>query len=411
MQEPKKEKQFKDPLPIEALKFGNVVHQLCGEACIAGSAPLAKYFYNLSQQNDSEQLGQPLQKILNNIDCNDVDVFAPLFPRKLAKGRASTTFHKLSRSQQARYLDSRHTHPKQNPTKIFTLMKCELGLWEHGLEMCDVQQKMFDQKGFCMDQCNIWNEAVNLGIRHIFNFKLRYCINKQPCNVQMQLILLDGHPRQGQSWQDFITGSFDIDIVRGTAKIDDITALGQLDFEPYILDKIHSGVFTYNIRNCIDLDTLVSRIQKYLKRGFQLDNLEFADDCCKLFRLHVMRKLRYHLTSTICYKWFDDSEYPLGVATAVIPIIKQYVQGPAYEKRIFRAMQLEEMRRKFDKNNWWSVGFEKICKHDFENVIRREQTTRWAVLCIERAFLAWKTKNTAKKPTTQLLGKRKQRSP
>ena len=117
MQEPKKEKQFKDPLPIEALKFGNVVHQLCGEACIAGSAPLAKYFYNLSQQNDSEQLGQPLQKILNNIDCNDVDVFAPLFPRKLAKGRASTTFHKLSHIQQARYLDSKHTYPKKNQPK------------------------------------------------------------------------------------------------------------------------------------------------------------------------------------------------------------------------------------------------------------------------------------------------------
>ena len=432
MEEPEEENEINDPLPIEALQFGNVLHELCGEACIAGSAPLAKYFHNLRQQNDAEELSETLQKILSSIDSNDVDVFAPLFPRKLAKKRASKNFHKMSRKQQARYLESRFTYPNRDPTKVCTLLKCELGLWEVGLEMHDINQKAFDEQGVSRDQCSLWNEAVNIGIRHIHNFKLRYSKDKKPCNVQMQLILLDGLPPQEQSWEDYITESFDIDIVKGTAKIDDINDLGTLNFKPHLLEKIRRGVFSYNIRNCIDLDTLVSRIQKYLKRGFQLDNLEFANDCSDLFRLHVTRKLRYHLTSTICYKWFEDNGYQLGIATAVLPTIKRFVRGPTYAKRIFRAMQLEEMRRKFEKNDWWSVGHQKLCKDDFEWIVREEQSKRcavlrierWllackeknlrleeskrvAVLRIERWFLACKKKNAAKKPSAQLLGKRK----
>lgn len=218
----------------------------------------------------------------------------------------------------------------------------------------------------------------------------------------MQLILLDGLPRQDQPWEDFITASFDIDIAKGIATIGDVSAFGKLTFPPSVSQKINHGVFTHTIRNCCDLDTLVRRIQKYLKKGFLLDDLRFSDDCSQTYRLHVARRFHYHLCSTICYKWFGDACVPAGVTKDLLPTIRQFLKEPPHAKRLFRALQLETMRRKFESNGWWSVGLTDIYKCQFDDVILREHAKQCAVSRIENWFLAWKKKNKKKRNSSTI---------
>ena len=374
-----------DPLPIEALQFGNVVHELCKEACIAGSAPLAKYFHNIKETQGLSGHEPRITNILNKISSNDADVFAPMCPSSLARMRALPTFDTLSNHQKA-------WHVREPPSPYpFELVNCKKLLRKrYGLKVCRIKERSFNLVGLSCDDYNIWNEAINLGIRRIYNFKLKHIGNKKPCKVEMQLILLDGIPRQNQPWEDFITTSFDIDIVKGVATIDDISNLGKLTFEPCLLQKIRQGMFSYKIRNCIDLNTLISRIKKYLARGFFLADLEFDNDCCKLYRLHAQRKLQCHISSTMCYKWFDDNCLPLGVVTDLLPTIKGFLEEPTYAKRIFRAMQLEQMRLKLERNGWWTSSVTLIHKCELETIVLREHATRCAVLRIERWFLAQK---------------------
>ena len=77
-----------DPLPTEALLAGHAVLELCGEACLTGSAPLTKYFWNLSRETPTEKLPPAVKIIFDNIKSNDIDTFAPFCPTKLADSRA-----------------------------------------------------------------------------------------------------------------------------------------------------------------------------------------------------------------------------------------------------------------------------------------------------------------------------------
>ena len=171
---------MKDPLPIEALQIANVVHELCGEACLAGSAPLAKHFHNIKAEGNTLQHNPTIQKILKKITSNDVDIFAPMFPARLAKVRASSNTHKLSHQQKAMFFRFDDEDNEENHV-AFELAQCETLLGKrYGLQMCDAKQSIYSELGVSYGEYSFWNEALNLGIRNIFNFKLKHVGTDNP---------------------------------------------------------------------------------------------------------------------------------------------------------------------------------------------------------------------------------------
>ena len=226
---------MEDPVPIEVLNFASVVHELCGEACLTGSAPLTKHFYNIQKGSSAAKLTPAEKKILPRIKSTDIDVFAPFSPSRLAKQRSLACFDNLSVRQRAVYLSSSAGDPDVRMGH-FTLCECEYLLWKrYGLEVCNVEQKVFTEVGIWLNNHGIWNQAANAGIRNIYNFKLKYTKDQDregkilPCEVQ--LILVDAFPKQGQTWHEFTTDKFDIDIVKGSITIDEPSTLGKVLFE------------------------------------------------------------------------------------------------------------------------------------------------------------------------------------
>ena len=381
-------KSMKDPLPIEAMQFANIVHELCGEACLAGSAPLAKYFYNLKHSAPQAVNTCGIQRILDNIDSNDIDIFAPFCPMRLAKQRSHDSFDRLTPREKHCYLRFSFVSEKNCVFGNFMLSDCGYLLWKrHRLQACDIKQRDFTEIGDWFENYNIWNDAAKVGIRKMCNFKLRR-INGEALEANLQLILVDGHPKQGEEWHHFITSKFDIDIVKGIARIDRGDRLGELVFEEAVFDALREGRFSYTIRNCIDCKTILQRVNKCVDRGFVLASFGFDDSCSPDYRRHIMRDLHCHLGPRLCYKWFSSAGIDVGQTAAVIPSVVKYLKVPPHSPRMLRIMQVEALRSQFQDNDWYSPGCRKVHQVAFNRAIADERKTKYAALFIERWWIA-----------------------
>jgi hypothetical protein len=76
----------------------------------------------------------------------------------------------------------------------------------------------------------------------------------------IQLIFIYALPGPGQSWAHYITSSFDIDIVKGIARIDSTEHLGEINFEEETLKHVQAAKFDYLIQPCIAFDKHLKRV-------------------------------------------------------------------------------------------------------------------------------------------------------
>ena len=267
--------QIPDPLPREVLLVAHSIFQLCGEACITGSAPLTKLFYDHATGIKKQQNFCNLDLILKNIRSNDVDIFAPLSPGRLADSRKldsqGITTNSMERAQiaETRSQCINFYHPE------FSFDAFEEFLFiQHGYRI--INHKTIFVHPHSIDEETHWNwSGATSGIARIHNFGL--CHPSKQFNLQ--LILVDSYPPPNQDWLTFITNNFDISIVKAGVHIEHLDSLGKLIFPDKLLNQIISGSFTYFVRPGVPYKEMLQRIFKYTKRGFKLNNMCFHQDC------------------------------------------------------------------------------------------------------------------------------------
>ena len=277
---------LKDPLPTEALQFARIVYEVCGEACLSGSAPLTKHLLNLFQENCSGGLSG----VIDRCKSNDIDIFAPMYPARLERSRELerrgiiTPNMSDSELAKARY----HFIPKEN--NQFNLHTClVMLLLRHGVGTCEINVRELNRLGIEHDCYGAWSDATSFGVNSIIDLKL---IKKDGAilDASIQLILIDAYPRPLQEWHKFVTDRFDINIARGIARIDCASRLGQLVFDENDLRSLEDGKFTFVIRNCVPFKVVLRRIQKYRKKGFMLEKLCFSKSCSAEYREHIVKR-------------------------------------------------------------------------------------------------------------------------
>ena len=176
---------------------------------------------------------------------------------------------------------------------------------KHHLKVADLKIKECDELGWDDDEYGCWDQAAMLGIRSVFELKLR--TTKRPlwsdtCTIpnKIQIAFVDAIPRPTQTWENFITSSFDMDVVKGVAKIDCRATLGELAFDADVLNAIHTGRFSCTIRPCVAVRSIIKRICKCRYRGFTLESFDFSDECQPDCKHLVMEQFHCIFGGTFC---------------------------------------------------------------------------------------------------------------
>ena len=363
---------MKDPLPMQALLVGHLIHELCGEACITGSSPLTKYFWNLVNKQKSK-LSLSHQIIITKISSNDIDIFAPMNPRKLAHSRQLDEVGITEGNMQPAELRTIRNQMMLTSEKEFSFQDFdELLFQHHGYIITNHTSKDFDHFGIGENQYFPWNEGAHAGIRCIHNFKLS-CLEE---DMNFQLILIDAFPLPGETWHHFVTKRFDINIVTGHVEIGDVNTLGKLSFHPTVLDAIDNGVISYAIKPCVCIKTILKRIFKYKQRGFRLIKLSFHSECNKENQLLISRYLHHIFDTRLCMQWFEDAGTNQAMAGQVFddyvsPCLHHY--NPTWETS-FLAMQQKNFYEYHCTNNWICPSLVKLSEEVAETCILQQSS-------------------------------------
>ena len=361
--------QMSDPLPREVLLVANSIFQLCGEACITGSAPLTKHFYNVWKGSKGNKLSPPVAFILKNNKNNDVDIFAPFSPQRLADSRK---FDKLGITNgsmtpleiaQTRSQYINFQHPKFS---FQTFM--EFLLNEHGYRVLNHKPTFIDP--YSIDERNYWpwSGATSAGIAEIHNFDL-FVKSKQ---FRMQLILVDSYPPPNQDWLTFITTNFDIDIVKGGVEIQNLDSLGTLLFSPKLICQISSGTFNYVVMPFVTFKQMLKRIYKCTNRGFKLGNLTFHPNCSSAFKRAIMFRLHHLFGPKLCYQWFAQIGINEELARHLLDEhVLPCLVCPRNWDRMFSYVEEQAFRSTFRHHGWMTPGLQRYSSQLVEEKIRQ----------------------------------------
>ena len=361
---------MKDPLPTHALLVGHLIHKLCGEACITGSSPLTKYFWNLLKGNG--KLSSNHQTIMKRIGSNDVDIFAPMNPTNLAKSRQLDE-KKLAHMDKMELRKSRSRLISLSD-KDFSFQDCDELLFQHcGYLITNHNSKEYDDFGIGDANYFPWNEAASAGIRCTHNFKLA-CTDT---DVTFQLILIDAYPLPGETWHRFVTKRFDINIVTGYVEIKNDKSLGKLHFDSATLDLINCGLFHYVIKPCVPVKTIMKRISKYQNRGFRLVKLSFHSDCNKENKSLVLKYFHHIYDPTLCMQWFENAGINQMLASQVFDdYVSPYLHHltPSWHQS-FIEMQQQHFHNNYSHNDWICPSLVRYSKEVIESVMQQQTTT------------------------------------
>ena len=350
--------EIPDPLPREVLLVAHSIFHLCGEACIAGSAPLTKHFYNVAKTQPNKQPSPALHVILKNIRSNDVDIFAPLSPQRLADSRRldnqGVTNNSMSNLQIAE-IRSQHIN-FHHPEFSFEAFE-EFLFLRYGYQINNHKATLIQP--YSIDEETYWplSAATSAGLARIHNFGISHH-SKQ---FNMQLILIDGYPPPNQDWLTFVTKHFDISIVRVGVEIQHLESLGTLIFPGNLLSQITSGSFACVVRPCVSFKEILTRILKYTKRGFNLQNFSFHPDCSATHREAIMLRFNHLLGPKICMQWFSE----FGIARELAHTLFDYnvlpfLSCPRTWERMFTSIQEREFCSHFRSRGWMTPGLQRL---------------------------------------------------
>ena len=257
------------PIPVEAIVLLSLLRCNIGHCTIAGGSVVAEMLYQSKKCDNCLATCPALQRLLKNMNRNDIDFFVPLNPSDLQR------FYGLP-------LKDEGTFWSLFVNKVLPIFNafCKIHLGKDDLVVVS-------------RNCNSYNENYNWkGIHEVIDLQFGCDLEHNNPATKFQLVILDSFPHSTyQSWNEHAVANFDIDIVKNYVEIGANLRPTVHFIEMGSHHSLNTGSFTYTILPGAVFLTGLARIQKYLKRGFCMRMLSFDPRVTLSFRKYWMGSL------------------------------------------------------------------------------------------------------------------------
>ena len=334
-----------NPLPLEALQFAHAAYLTCGYCCVAGSAPLAQVLVNLKDSMKGQQMSKGLSSVCSHIGSKDIDVFVPAFPNRLDIDRRLC---RLSRGpdrfdERARIVKYYAPHPVDVEGILQTALS------KYGIsaeEVFELDETYKDWKAYCRIGPFRW---------------VIYKLSKDGIELQkpVQLIICDTFPMDNDTWEEHVIKSFDINVVKCVAKVDEETHLGAIQSSPALLQDISQGEFEFEVQPCRTFIQLLTRMQKYIKRGFKVKSIVFHSDCTKDYEAYISERFWHLHARSLCLNVFSGTVISNNHAIDIVDgtLLKMFdLPSRLWQDHQFCELCSENMRMVHRARHWRTTG-------------------------------------------------------
>jgi hypothetical protein len=363
----------REAIPAQVLRFVQVIQDLYGHVCIAGSAPLTKYIRKLCESTEENatnpQLNPGVRRVYTTITNSDIDIFVPLYPHlvsqclNLSLQQDEQAFSHFTLEQ---VLTPLMVHRQPLPALIAKCARKDIALipMEDPVLSFPTNRELPSRIGF-----------VNIGASHIYNIKLSYAGYMLPGVVQ--LIFVYTLPKFGQSWPQYIISTFDINVCKCI-----LSPFGKLEVHEDALSCIMSGEFKYEVQPCKTFLLHLRRIFKYIDKGFVLKCITFHPMCSNEYKNYFMHRLQNlrspELANTVLTCMGLSDTLIRHLLQHVLPFLQNmtYIKEGTYLCNMFAADRIRIARALYYPTTEPTQRFNN-CLTRMNNNFYKKQALRW----------------------------------
>lgn len=227
------------------------------KVCIAGSAVLMKYLQDKKDEMGLDKLPKPMARVCHTATNGDVDIFIGT-------------------------VGDRH----MNVTSPVQIMRQFQSLSEHMMTIYDVSvQVVTDSPDHPGQGYHSWDMRMLRGICLVISADVS---SHDLHPIRVQFIYISVMPDTSRSWGECVVGSFDIDICKGVMDVAQNGSTWSLTMPTAAIESIAQGKFNYILHPCLMFPQHIFRIEKYLKKGFHLNSMQFHPLCSQEYKHHCM---------------------------------------------------------------------------------------------------------------------------
>ena len=284
------------PIPYEVAVFVHEARLLCGDSCIAGSAPLAQYLHSLRGGSGRIGLSLPpgLAALCNTMRHGGIDIFVPRYIGQL-NGLANAP-PQMDDAQYERHRDS-VLRNNTDPVSVRAIAdRVNSRYPEIGCKFtryCRWQdQTCRRRRARCRWKIQQWSQATDI-------YQAHFIRDGRQLGLYVRVFVVAGVPERGQPWWQFITDKFDVNVARCAAQVIALgdeggpDPAGPLEFGTGALRGIHAAQFDYTICPGDTFLTVLSRMRKYMRKGFRLNSVGFHSSCSQEYTDHIKARFAH----------------------------------------------------------------------------------------------------------------------
>lgn len=325
-----------DPIPFSTLQLFSILKDVCHDQCIvSGTAALAKYTRDLPSLCDTDYA--------LNSQClhHRVEFFVPHWP-------ATTPHHNRFHFQ-----ESFHSH--YLPVALYQLQQ-RFGITHSRVQETDASKDALYQ---------------HLGVLSGFVSRLDFHLmsSAEPGVMSLiSIITVLGSPSRGETWGDFVTGRFDVDLCKGLVQLNAHGTCSHIAFPPSTLLNIHDGELDFCIQPGQSFPNIVHRMIKYRLCGFAFRKISFSPLLSLEWREHIEDQMRVALAPIWLANWRQSTGLHIPdqiIRGCIIPFLRPISK----RERLSRHLQLMEAEllavESIDQGRYDKLHYEhcKSCMH------------------------------------------------
>ena len=265
------------PIPPQAITYLAAAMAHCHTACISGSSPLTQYLRDLTANHQgTDLLPRYLTTLCKTIWNNDIDIFVPQYI-----GQVNLLEQAGPLMSESQYIKFRDEVVRSARTETDPFLINHIARYRYGLDSYVHPNRRPDRYGQVKRVVRAYDVAL--------------WDNETRLEIKIQVIIVRGVPKRDQSWWQYVTSEFDVNVARCTADVDfKRKRVKAVVFEKGVLEKVLAGRFDYTIHPEHTFLCTLKRIHKYFRKGFQLNSVGFSDYCSQSYR-DYMRSRFLHL--------------------------------------------------------------------------------------------------------------------
>ena len=291
----------------------NMFGSVCGNSCIAGSAPLCVYLNRVRETMPESMLPGAFGKVWAKPRNGDIDLFVPFDHDFVALDMRVGDMFTWEDLVGFRSFYRDRDVAESNDVHCRMLYRVADALYsEYGIVVS------YEEGDWALSEYPFCGTGGTGDIRRVLTMRLgrerREALGHQ---LEVQVIVLNVLPNPGESWAETVTGLFDIDICTGTLETGTLAELGRVTFPPGVREVVLRGEFNYTIRPYGRFLGHVGRILKYVRRGFTLASLSVGESCSPSYAAYVTGRIQHMYAPRLCRSYLVDSGMSDDLAESV----------------------------------------------------------------------------------------------